>query len=243
MQFAGAVIQKANPDAIRNRRRRFIGLISCCMTENEGKPRKIPLAVSRKLSIDKVTLLQFVPQPNKKFSLSLLLEESELPGSGWQRTVDQTFRTGALRKRDPINTRAKSIKSTSARRGFKNSANSDSILVEVTPFASHEDASIRAENFVEPLIRRLSKVVNVIDHEVMEGPGLRELDPYRCLQYRFRTQAGGIRSSRGLAGAVDEYGVHVGVVSDTTPWEWQAILDLTSLQVKKIREVIGTGSS
>jgi hypothetical protein len=212
--------------------------MSLRMTENERKTPELVLSIKRNLSLARLILPRLSLQPNRKYSLSLLLDDSGLPGSDWIRVVQQTLRTGALNRHDPINIRADQIKSTSARRLFKNPVNSDSILIEVTPLASHVDASTRVDTFVERHVPRISGISNMTGYEVIEEPGSCELRPFKCVQYTWGVQ-GRMRTNRSVAGAFQNIFVYANYTSYENPMAWQSILDLASLQCEKIRTVTG----
>ncbi len=149
-QFTGAVIQKrtpwqdSHPGSIVLRR-----IIDFCDEEFQcAIAPKLPFTTLASLA--QLTFGRLLPKPNKRFTVSLLLEESELFDAGWKKTLQQSWPMGVVKDRtDPIYVRARESKSTSSRRMFKKTSDvyADSIMTSVSPFVSAEDAAIVVTRF------------------------------------------------------------------------------------------------
>src|ERR1700682_5451016 len=102
--------------------------------------KNVYLAFMRAKGISQVKIAGFGRQPNKSFSLSMILESDELPGNNWKLKVQQTLRAHAFKDKVPEILRLKELGITTARRLFRNDFESRSVMIEITPFANVEDA-------------------------------------------------------------------------------------------------------
>ena len=167
----------------------------------------------------------------------MILDSTELPGTNWKFSLQQAMRLNAFNKNDPINIRAKHLHSTSVRRLFKGSINSESIIVEVTPLNSKDDAALRVDNFDERMSQRLSQLVRLQEHSALSDLNSHYLDSVKGFEYSFDTQAGH-RTTRSIAANVGSVFIFVRYGSDGPQWPWNDLLQLAERQGEKVRKVL-----
>ncbi len=209
------------------------------MAKVEKSRSQSQLKRSRLANLSKLAYWRALPQPNRKVTLSLLLDESEIPGTGWQLAVQQAMKLSAINKNDPINVRAGEIKSTGARRMFNNGLTSESVTIEVSPLATAEDAETRVSMLEERHFSRLTEIINVNEYEVVEYAEWRGGSRIKCIEYSWSVQ-GSVRTARSAATALGRFFVYANYTTFENPWTWSEVVGLIQLQTKKIRALTET---
>ena len=95
----------------------------------------------------------FGSSPAKRDALARLLTSADLPGSGWRRMSEKTWRTGAKGPETEWARRAREAGSLTAFRSLQNRAVRQWIWTQMTPLVSMEDAHAEFEQIRERGLR------------------------------------------------------------------------------------------
>jgi hypothetical protein len=190
--------------------------------------------LKKSLAALKIVIAQRAYQPNCDSTLVLLLSEEDLPGSGWKQSLQQTFPTGALAENDPIMTRAKQMKSTTARRQFGISSSTRSLLVAIAPLGSSTDAQSWVATTDERTKRNLSKIEDVGEFHLIDDVFVSNVGVTRGFTYTF-SRPEGLRLATVVATSVDELFTSVTGLSFGEPWSIDEVLEVVRAQVDKIQ--------
>jgi hypothetical protein len=193
-------------------------------------------------SLAKLTLGRLLPQPNRNYSLGLLVEASDLPHGEWTQSTQQTYRMGVISNRkNPITVRARKAKTTAARRLFSaDGEEAASLIFTVMPYATDGDASVKVSEFGENHHKVLSKIVKIEQFAVVQPPEANDFGSNTCVEYHWQTPEG-LRYGKGLAMQIDNILLSVTCTKNGDTVGWSEVFKMTTLQSKKIRSRL-TGS-
>jgi hypothetical protein len=183
-------------------------------------------------------LIGKIARPSKKrYSLSLLLAPSEIPGQGWRQIGEVSWRPGSLsrfRRRDPaVHKRKKG--SCSALRRYRQAEPPRGMFIQVYPCASQADAKdgVRAgisnSGLSWPGVERL-------DQREFTDTEVSEMDVHRAFEHR-NSNDGVIGYQRFILGAVENILICVSGSAADPGWPWDDLMMMAAAQANKIRTV------
>lgn len=173
-------------------------------------------------------------QPNKELTVRLLLKPEQIPGEGWFVETQQDMATSAFNKGKPEIVRAKSIKSTTSRRQFKNSSNAKSVIVEIMPLANADDATNWAASAEERTKRTMSRLADLKVFEGIEGVEAGGSDLVTVFQYSF-LKPQGMRFSTVVSASVGSIVVKVTCTNFGEPWNIEGVLAIAQAQIEEVK--------
>jgi hypothetical protein len=180
-------------------------------------------------------LAQFGSPAQRKFSESLLLEASELPGRGWSKHDEKTWRAGKFGPSSDAVLRAKHSGAYNAIRTFGQSATSRAVLTEVRPMATASDAE--AELAVSHLHLQLTpnkKAATLTDAVTVEKT--EQERPSSTIQYeRFAIGEDQRVSYRYIVGNLDRVVYVVTCCALDDGWPWDEVTSVSQLQADRIQ--------
>ncbi|MGH7174810.1 MAG: hypothetical protein ACREGR_00425 [Minisyncoccia bacterium] len=185
----------------------------------------------------KVALAQLGPQPNKRSSMSMLLDTSEVPGSGWRVSIQQNLRAHAFKEKNLVTRGAKTNQSTTSRKLFESDRSSKSLLVEVTPLATEADAESWSSSSSDRTRMSLSNVANLQSLHLVEGLALPGAERASCFEYTINSSKG-VRTSLAIAANYRAIYLQVTGSSLDESWTWGEVIDAASAQVRKISRLL-----
>jgi hypothetical protein len=106
----------------------------------------------------------------KAESLSLLVEVSDLPGSGWRQIDERTWRTGSGGSDEGWAARAQEMNSITAWRSFESKSDQRWIWAQVAPMASSEDAVAAVAAAPSKGLANLRRRGEVVESGEVESP-------------------------------------------------------------------------
>jgi hypothetical protein len=173
-------------------------------------------------------------KPGSDAALALLLDSNDLP-SGWQMAHEWTYRTGA--GQDPTHEiwRARSIKSVTARRFFRNQSSDREITTSVARYATASDAVAMTETLTDRLIHnprsalRVTNKRHIRDFEYPKPQGV--LIAYE----EFLEEPGKTVGLRLVAGVVDDFAWNMNFSTVDGWWPWEDISSLAVRQMERVR--------
>jgi hypothetical protein len=185
----------------------------------------------------KYKLAQLGRKAGSSVSLAMLLSVDELPTTGWTVKSEATMRPGSMSKSSEIELRAREIGSIDAHRIFRSTDNARTLTVRVVPMASIEDAS-------EWVASRQERLINLA------------VDPFYGSKPQLVTEiqlpefgvVGGMTSIlsdvalprpgyvKEVFGFVAHIAFVVRCVSESDDWTWDEVLEVATLEGRKIRE-------
>jgi hypothetical protein len=186
------------------------------------------------LGASKVVISQQRYQPNKEYSRSLILDSEELPVSGWINSLQQDMPTHSFNKGNAVMINAKSIKSTTSRNLFKNEDSSGSILVEVMPLASVEDAKEWVESACDRVKRTLSGKASLSEFNCIGAIAIPNIDTSSGFHYSMTLEKG-LRKSTAVAASVGDVYTIVTCSKFNADWSMNEVVELVQVQAYKIR--------
>jgi hypothetical protein len=108
---------------------------------------------------------QLGPKPGGKVVLAKLLTSEELPGSGWRKLDERTWRTGEIEKDAGWAVRARDIGSITAWRSFEQKSDFCWIWVQAVPLATAHDVGEAMATIPQRMLRNLHAEVKVTASE------------------------------------------------------------------------------
>jgi hypothetical protein len=211
------------------------------------KPRSsVALTISRARVVIQGLVATKFPQPNRALPVSMLLERSDLTTDGWwaqggTKVIALTRPTGVLAfVKDPIFTRARSQKLTTAARAIRRPGGAGKNLnLTVMPLASETDAAAGVESYGKRLLEQYSRIANFQSFAIGEHDQPTSLEPIQTVEYSVSTSRG-LRTTRAIASHVGPifFSVLSSEIGAVTPWKH--VFDLAIRQAEKIRTVSRT---
>jgi hypothetical protein len=172
-------------------------------------------------------------QPNRELTAKFLLTSDEMPGNGWNEPAKLDVPTYTFYKNArPEIERAKLMKGTTSRALFKDA--SDSIIVEVTPFADATDADSWVSSADDRIKRRMAEWIDPNEFQVINDvsvPG----GAVSCGMKYSLTRPEGKRSRLVIATSIDNVYVLVTCINDDQRWKLEDVVEIAGVQVEKIR--------
>lgn len=172
-------------------------------------------------------LAQLGSKPGGRELLARLLSADDLPGGGWRRVGQRTWRTGASAS-TPWGDRAREAGSVTAWRSFRDHAGRG-VWVQVIPLASASDAlGALGEVGALALHNPLTTIVDESDIDMGPFAGASAVWAHEF----HSTGPGSGGATRILAGAVEENVVVVTAIGQS--WDWPSVSDLATLQAQRL---------
>jgi hypothetical protein len=208
------------------------------MTKEDEPKSHSKLTRARIAAISELAFVQLLPKPTKKYSVSMLPITEDLPGEGWVKNSDQSWRIGVAKDgSSPKALRAKAIKSTRSRREFVREPDLERVLFSVAPYASDDDAGELINEFEENTHKMVSRVLNLDDFTTFDQIESRALGNSKCVEYRWDA-LGRIRVARAVAARVKNVYFSVTCQKYGVPTPWPYVFEMAILQSAKVRQII-----
>jgi hypothetical protein len=184
---------------------------------------------------------QFGPRAARRFALAMALEEGELPGDDWTKQGESCFRTGSFRigtRPSEEAGRAYGAKTFTAWRSFQRSGTSQTLSVQVIPYASAGDAESTAPKLRATWELNGRKIIALLSERQLDPNEIPEAAEYSFLYEQSILGKEGKIISRYIGGTVDNV---VFLVAGSEPdggWRWSDVTSVAAKQALKIREVL-----
>jgi hypothetical protein len=160
-------------------------------------------------------------KPGAKRFVNMLPRISDLPGKGWVRLRNDTYRTSGVNPVTGPAIGAQKMKSVTASLSFKQQSTSRSLMAQVVPFANEQDAEATL-NWV-PAAQPAVDGVTVPGSDSTRAYELETVDP---------TGAEMIRAVRGRVGSV-VFLVWGSALGDEA-WSWNEVVSVAETMVRRI---------
>jgi hypothetical protein len=190
----------------------------------------------------KLVLAQLGPKPNRKHSLSMILNLDELPSSGWTMMSERSWRTGVTGNADEAIRRAREDGSITAWRSFEYSDKRRSMWIEVIPFASQSDAELEIPHLLTKLMKNSHAKVSVMQETTVDGASTLGI-PNSVAKEQITNGKDGPGSAKYAAANVAEYMFAVAYSDFGETSSWDEIKVIAELQVNKIRGQLNSSRS
>jgi len=168
----------------------------------------------------------------------MLLGPDDLPGEGWKRVDERTWRTGEADPGAGWAQRAREGASISGWRSFKQPGSSRWIWCQATPLASAEDVATAMTDLLSRLLRNLGADVEVIAEREVDAPAVPGAG-------RLWAHEQGTTGPRGdglalyLAAQVGRGLSIVCAFGGEGSWDWPTLAGIASVQVRRVEGVLG----
>lgn len=172
------------------------------------------------------------PKPGKAAVLSRLISVEDLDNSGFRVLKERTYRTGPGRSATPEIKRARASGSVTAIRYFRSAIAGRTVWVSITPFASNEDAETYLPSLYDHLLRLPFGRYKTLEVQRID-PLEFNVQPTVAYQERYEGPRGpGV--SRMIGGVAGLYEYVLYFSTTTEEWSWEEILDISSVQRRKL---------
>lgn len=167
-------------------------------------------------------------------ALNRVLTETELPGTGWKKIGERSWRTGLAKPLSGTSRRALMAGGFNVLRHFRSRELQKWLFIQIWTCSSPEDASVLAPRL--PAARMLPRPgVNVTPREFLQVVGGAELENSRAWQVR--TSRGELKGTqRSISGRSENVAFLVsGTVHVPDEWPWDELGAIATAQATKIR--------
>jgi hypothetical protein len=175
-------------------------------------------------------LAQLGTGPAGRSARRRLLDAAALPGSGWRRMDQRTWRTGAVANPDPWQSAARAAGSVTAWRSFKN--DQQWLWIQTTPLADAADAAAALATAGNPAasLRNLRARVHTVDRREPELPVVLGADIVSATE---ETTSGpdSVYTLRCAAGA----SILV-LCASGSGWNWERVTQLAERQLLLLKD-------
>jgi hypothetical protein len=172
-------------------------------------------------------------KPGAGLALGRLLDSDDLPGDGWQQLDQRTWRTGQVENAAPWAQRARNAGSITAWRSFEAKQKQRWVWLQVTPFASTEDAATALHGLRDKMPANLRAQVQVVAEKEVTAPNV----PGAAASYAVETHTAGPMGDGKtllLAVVVGPALVAVYASGQAQPWDWPAVADIAARQAMRV---------
>ena len=181
-------------------------------------------------------LAQFGRGSERRLSLSLLLDPSDLPGIAWKIIGERSWRGGKDDQRDAASLRAKRSGAFVAMRSFEQRETSRWAILKVIPMVSSEDALLVLPE------TKFTLITAPKSHAVFEAERSIDLDLDLGLSNVKATEIvafelNKVATYRIVVGAVDSVIAAICCSGWGDGWTWSEIQVVATAQVRKIRSI------
>jgi len=175
-------------------------------------------------------------KPGKKASLRMLLDVEDLPGEGWRRLGESSWRTGTGGIRSDGLKRAREAGSISAQRRFRR-GDLQRMTIVIVPFASAADAKALETELRAGVIPYHPSKWKVASETIADyREGMLSLENPWAIEQRLEGTSG--RALRRVAsGTIDRFFIGVGSFSPDSRFTWEEICAIADLQGTKVKRV------
>jgi len=171
-------------------------------------------------------------KPGGSDVLACLLEQEQLPGSGWTVLDQRTWRTG-VGASAAWQHRAKAIGSITSWRSFEQVGTSRWLWVQVVPLATESDAIEAVASAPTRMLRNLSARVRVVEEHQVVLPAPFAAPAGWAVEQRTEGKIGQ-GSSFMVVVASGRYSLVLAASSLGEPWTWDDLCGLARQQVSRL---------
>lgn len=187
---------------------------------------------------------QFGKRSERKRSLSILMNQAELPGQGWRVVDERTWRSGSIGPRSDAAVRSLKAGGVIAWRSFGQKEPPRGVWIQVGPYGTVEDAESAVPELFSRSIKssrfegRVSEEKSIVDISI---PGVAHA---AFIEQSIEGTSVGPRNSKYVVGSVSQYVFGIGCTGRADGWPWAEVLVLASLQADKVANYLrGTDES
>ncbi|MGB9112032.1 MAG: hypothetical protein WCF24_04815 [Acidimicrobiales bacterium] len=186
-------------------------------------------------------LLGQIGKPSeRRASLAMLLELSDLSEDGWTVRSQRAMRMGMFGYKTEADRRARRAGYFSANRGFKwGQGERRSFVVSVRPYTSVEDAESGAADFRSRIYQNPISEVETTGERMVEGYEVGgATDPWFYEVSTIGIDGRGPGANRFISTNVDRVTFYFGCAAYDSAWPWSDAIAMAELQVAKIRRAL-----
>jgi hypothetical protein len=172
-------------------------------------------------------------------SLGMLLGPTDLPGKGWVLQTERSWRTGASGHATDEYRRAHRLGLYSAVRTFKQGDTSRSLLMQLMPFESQDDAASSMSQIPNRLSPNPKARVQVMQEQAVEYLDVPGVGHVWAFEQRVLGQMGP-SATRYISGNVDNVVLLLQCTALGDGWPWADVMEIAGSQAGKIVRVLNT---
>jgi hypothetical protein len=184
-------------------------------------------------------LAQFGHRSQRRLTLSMMLEASDLPEVGWSQYDQKCWRTGKMSATNSRHIRAREVGTYTGLRTYWHPATQRVIAAKVAPMASVIDAEAEVPGWGLHLMKRPDRegtVSEEIQIDNLEVPDL----PNALLTKSVISGPSGTSTMRNVRGNIDRVIFALGCSALDGGLDWQEVFRVVQIQVMKIERTLQT---
>jgi hypothetical protein len=171
----------------------------------------------------------------RKYSKSMLLDQSDLPGEGWRIIGERAWRTGMFGPQNDIWRRTHSVGNFTAVRSFDQPTAPRWLLIKVVPAASKQDAEDIAPMLMSLSTPNRRAKVTVTSEGAVGNVSVTGIANPWVYEQLTSGMSEGSTSSRYVAASVDDVAILISCSGYSDTWPWDEVGSIAARQAAKVR--------